>query len=212
MWGQGKERYRGKETSICGCLSRGLHWAPGPQPRHVSWLGIEPATLWFTACPQSTELHQPGLSALFTENKDWWITFDLFGVLSFYYWNWSCKLVLSTWLGHTKGSLDDIYLLLRSMFALTSWGFMLWKWSTSCETEEGLWKYQTSQIFSCAFFLVLYVLTLPYPRLKLSKIYQCVYSVIHNSENKRKLILASKYIIGPHTQASKYAPWLSLWC
>ena len=33
----------------------------GPQPRHVPWLGIEPATLWFAARAQSAELHQPGL-------------------------------------------------------------------------------------------------------------------------------------------------------
>ena len=45
---------------MCGCLSRGPHWGPGPQPRHVPWLGIELATLWFAAHTQSTELHQPG--------------------------------------------------------------------------------------------------------------------------------------------------------
>ena len=41
-------RNRGRETSMCGCLFRAPHWGPGPQPRHVPWLGIEPATLWFT--------------------------------------------------------------------------------------------------------------------------------------------------------------------
>ena len=45
---------------MCGCLSHGLHWGPGLQPRHVLWLGIEPVTLWITAHAQSTELHQPG--------------------------------------------------------------------------------------------------------------------------------------------------------
>ena len=53
-------RNKGKETSVCGCLWRGPHWGPGLQPRHVPLLGIKPATLWFTACAQSTELHQPG--------------------------------------------------------------------------------------------------------------------------------------------------------
>ena len=53
-------RKRGRETSICGCLSRGPHWGPGLQPRHVPWLGIELVTLWFTARAQSTELYQPG--------------------------------------------------------------------------------------------------------------------------------------------------------
>ena len=33
---------------MCGCFSRTPYWEPGPQPRHVPWLGIEPVTLWFT--------------------------------------------------------------------------------------------------------------------------------------------------------------------
>ena len=39
----------GKETSMCGCLSHTPYWDPGLQPRHVPWLGIARATLWFTA-------------------------------------------------------------------------------------------------------------------------------------------------------------------
>ena len=35
-----------RETSI-DCLSHMPNWGPSPQPRHVSWLGIEPATLHF---------------------------------------------------------------------------------------------------------------------------------------------------------------------
>ena len=38
-------RKSGRKTSMCGCPSCGPHWGPGPQPRHVPWLGIEPATL-----------------------------------------------------------------------------------------------------------------------------------------------------------------------
>ena len=41
-------RKRGRETSVCGCLSHTLNWGSGLQPRHVPWLGIELATLWFT--------------------------------------------------------------------------------------------------------------------------------------------------------------------
>ena len=41
-------RKRGRETSKCGCLLHTPYWGPGPQPRHVPWLGIEPETLWFT--------------------------------------------------------------------------------------------------------------------------------------------------------------------
>ena len=43
--GEGWER--GRETSMCGCLLCALYWGPGPQPRHVPWLGIEPAIFWF---------------------------------------------------------------------------------------------------------------------------------------------------------------------
>ena len=38
-----------------------LYWGPGLKPRHVPWLGMEPATLWFAARAQSTEPHRPGL-------------------------------------------------------------------------------------------------------------------------------------------------------
>ena len=31
--GEGKEK--GRETSMCGCLSRAPYWGPGLQPRHV---------------------------------------------------------------------------------------------------------------------------------------------------------------------------------
>ena len=41
---EGGEREGEKES---GCLLS-TPWGPGPQPRHVPWLGIEPATLWFT--------------------------------------------------------------------------------------------------------------------------------------------------------------------
>ena len=30
-----------------GCLLSTPNWGPGPQPRHVPWLGIKSATLWF---------------------------------------------------------------------------------------------------------------------------------------------------------------------
>ena len=33
---------------MCGCLLSAPYWGPGLQPRHVLWLGIEPATLWYT--------------------------------------------------------------------------------------------------------------------------------------------------------------------
>ena len=35
-----------------------------PATKHVPCLGIKSVTLWFTACTQSTELHQPGLKSV----------------------------------------------------------------------------------------------------------------------------------------------------
>ena len=51
------------------CLSYVLLRGPGPQPRHVPRLGIEPATLWSQAPAQSTEPHQPGLNSGFINKK-----------------------------------------------------------------------------------------------------------------------------------------------
>ena len=64
---EGKKHQCVRETWI-GCLSHAHNWGPGPQPRHVPWLGIELATFWFTesALNQSTEPHQPRQSIMFT--------------------------------------------------------------------------------------------------------------------------------------------------
>ena len=43
---EGKKHQCARETSI-GCLSHTPSQGPGPQPRHVPWPGIEPATFWF---------------------------------------------------------------------------------------------------------------------------------------------------------------------
>ena len=40
-------RKRGRETLMCGCISHVPHWGPGPQHRHMPWLGIEPVTPCF---------------------------------------------------------------------------------------------------------------------------------------------------------------------
>ena len=41
-------RKRGGETLMCGCLSSAPYWGPGPKPRHMPCVEIEPATVWFT--------------------------------------------------------------------------------------------------------------------------------------------------------------------
>ena len=67
---------------MCGCLLWALYWEPGPQPRHVPWLGIELVTLWLTAHAQSTELHQ---TRLFSYSFNYP---DLTGVFKPFYWKW----------------------------------------------------------------------------------------------------------------------------
>ena len=42
---RGEGRERGRDTSMCDCLSHAPNLGPGLQPRHVPQLGIEPATL-----------------------------------------------------------------------------------------------------------------------------------------------------------------------
>ena len=48
--GRGREGEREGEKHQCviSCLSLAPNWRPGPQLRHVTWLGIEPMTLCFT--------------------------------------------------------------------------------------------------------------------------------------------------------------------
>ena len=50
VWREGKVREKEKERNISVWLPLmcAPYWGPGPQPRHVPWLGIEPATLWFS--------------------------------------------------------------------------------------------------------------------------------------------------------------------
>ena len=45
--GREGEREGEKHQCIVTYLSHTPNWGPGPQPRHVPWLGIEPVTLWF---------------------------------------------------------------------------------------------------------------------------------------------------------------------
>ena len=45
--GEGKEKERERNINVWSSLTCS-HWEPGPQPRHVPWLGMEPPTLWFT--------------------------------------------------------------------------------------------------------------------------------------------------------------------
>ena len=59
--GRSGEREGEKCQCAISCLSHTPSWGPGPQPRHVPWLGIEPATVGSQAGTQSTEPHQPGL-------------------------------------------------------------------------------------------------------------------------------------------------------
>ena len=43
-----EERHRCVRDTQIGCLSHTRNWGPGPQPRHVPWLGTELTTFQFT--------------------------------------------------------------------------------------------------------------------------------------------------------------------
>ena len=58
---EGEKHWCVRNTSI-DCVSHAPNQGPGPQPRHVPWLGMKPATLWFPgwhsvhwATPASTD-------------------------------------------------------------------------------------------------------------------------------------------------------------
>ena len=56
-------RKRGRETlASIYCLLHAPNWGPGPQPRHVPWLGIEPANCQFTGQRSMYWATQPCLS------------------------------------------------------------------------------------------------------------------------------------------------------
>ena len=63
-------REKGRETSMCGCLSCG----PGLQPRHVPWLGIKLVTLWF-ADQHWIYWATPDRSYSFKFYKDIWVCY-----------------------------------------------------------------------------------------------------------------------------------------
>ena len=73
---RGREREgerEGEKQSVC---KRYIHWLPltpsqlgepGPQPRHVPWLGIEPVTFWFSG-RRSVHWATPARAKVFSKN------------------------------------------------------------------------------------------------------------------------------------------------
>ena len=56
--GREGEREGKKHQCVVASSTPPAEWGPGPQPRFVPWLGIEPATLWFT-CRHSVHWATP---------------------------------------------------------------------------------------------------------------------------------------------------------
>ena len=109
-------------VAINGCLSPGHHWRPGQQLKHVPWLGIEPATLWFSAHAQSTELHQPGLLVIYYIFISCILTtYEIGTVIWFYIWRAKGleKMITLLKVIHLLG--DRMELELRTVWILKSY-------------------------------------------------------------------------------------------
>ena len=118
---QKEKRKRGREISMCGCLSLAPYWGPGLQPRHVPWLGIEWATLWFTVC------HSIHWS---TPARAWWILLKTCPFClssqrtsSWIYWSFElffyslCHLILLwSWLFNSFYLLWVVFIVVRQVF------------------------------------------------------------------------------------------------
>ena len=57
-----EEKHRCVGDTSIDCLLHAPSWGPGPQARHVSWLGIELATFWFSG-PCSVHWASPARAA-----------------------------------------------------------------------------------------------------------------------------------------------------
>ena len=95
-----KQRLPEIHWSLIGYLSHTPNWGPGPQPRHVPWLGIELATLWFTGW-RSIHWATPAREVFF-------MTF----VIAAYSLFWSAK-------SNTWASLETVCWLLFFSYVLT---------------------------------------------------------------------------------------------
>ena len=91
-------RKRGRETSVCSCLSCTPYWRPGLQPKYVPWLGIELATLWFTgrhsihwATPARA---YPACFSIILYGEKFLISFKIFNRCDLQYFIYGCLFVL----------------------------------------------------------------------------------------------------------------------
>ena len=67
---------------MCGCLSHGPHWGPGPQPRYVPQPGTEPATLWLAGWQS---IHWVTTTRAFTDLLKEQLLFTVFFLLLFFF-------------------------------------------------------------------------------------------------------------------------------
>ena len=77
-----------QDTSI-GCLLHAPSWGPGPQPRHVPWLGMELVTFQFTG-RHSIHWTTPARTNLINLLKVFFLSFFIFLILTrgHAYWFW----------------------------------------------------------------------------------------------------------------------------
>ena len=83
---------------MCGRLLSTPYWGPGPQPRHVPWLGIELATLWLTG-PCLIHWATPARVACFFFS---WYLKVIFGFMKLVQWYTPTAVCSSSLLLHNR--------------------------------------------------------------------------------------------------------------
>ena len=91
-----REGKREREASVCGCLSCAPYWAPGPQPRHVPWLGIELATLCLRPVLNPLS-HTSWVERKICRGADWEIILQVGSFINSADIYWACPLCLALW-------------------------------------------------------------------------------------------------------------------
>ena len=132
---------------MCGCLPCTHHQGPGLQPRHVPWLGIKPATIWFAGQHSVHWATPPRTLMKFFKGK------------IYIRWNpWKCKYIIrsvltnvNTCVANTPIKGQNISITLQSFIILPST-------QSPLSYRQPVFSFLSSHINSTCYWLIQYVL------------------------------------------------------